>query len=107
MIGYACTKRLLLLISNPKLVKDFKVQTNNRAKGLGGAVKESLRMYFADLKGEIPDSGLHRCIIAEVEKPLIEVTLELTNNNQAKTSEILGISRNTLRKKIKELKIKA
>ena len=78
---------------------------NNSSKGLGNIVKDSLRQYFQNLDGELPDSGLYKRIICEIEKPLIELTLNITNFNQAKTADVLGLSRNTLRKKIKELSI--
>ncbi len=52
------------------------------------------------------ESGdLHARIISQVEKPLIEMVLEHTRGNQLKAAELLGINRNTLRKKMTDLKI--
>lgn len=63
------------------------------------SVRESLKTYFAKLEGQTP-SDLYGMVIAEVEKPLIEMVLQLTNGNQSKAAKILGISRGTLRKKM-------
>ena len=57
-------------------------------------------------KGQSPESGLHERVIKEVEKILIQKTIEYSGNVQIKAAQILGINRNTLRKKIKELNIK-
>ncbi|MDA7424532.1 response regulator [Thalassococcus lentus] len=73
---------------------------------LGASVARHLRRYF-DLHGAIlPPPGLHGRIIREVEVPLIEIALEATGGNQAKCADLLGINRNTLRKKITELDIR-
>ena len=53
----------------------------------------------------MPPPGLHARILREVEHPLIVATLEITRGNQVKAAEILGINRNTLRKRIRELGI--
>ncbi len=73
---------------------------------LAGAVSINLKRYF-DLHGNIlPPPGLHTRVLREVEKPLIEIALDATNGNQAKCAHLLGINRNTLRKKITDLAIK-
>ena len=73
---------------------------------LGAAVARHLRRYF-DLHGAmLPPPGLHGRIVREVEAPLIEIALEATGGNQAKCADLLGINRNTLRKKINELDIR-
>ncbi len=79
--------------------------SEGQADNLGGAVEGHLRRYFDRLGGELPPPNLHGRIIREVERPLIELTLILTKGNQLKASHILGLNRNTLRKKIKELGI--
>ena len=72
---------------------------------LGAAVSRHLRRYF-DLHGALlPPPGLYQRILKEVEYPLIEIALEATGGNQAKCAELLGINRNTLRKKITDLDI--
>jgi two-component system nitrogen regulation response regulator GlnG len=68
-------------------------------------VDQHIRKYFDALDGAQPPPGLHARILREVEFPLIVATLELTRGNQVKAAEILGINRNTLRKRIRELGI--
>lgn len=73
---------------------------------LSASVMRHLRRYF-DLHGNVlPPPGLHTRILREVEAPLIEIALEATGGNQAKCADLLGINRNTLRKKITELDIR-
>ncbi len=67
-------------------------------------VRRKLRVYFQQTPLLEP-CDLHEIVISQVEKPLIELTLEYTNGNQLKAAEMLGINRNTLRKKITDLKI--
>ncbi|THH38738.1 response regulator [Aliishimia ponticola] len=72
---------------------------------LGASVERHLRRYF-DLHGNmLPPAGLYARILKEVELPLIEIALEATGGNQAKCADLLGINRNTLRKKITDLDI--
>ena len=72
---------------------------------LGGSVARHLKRYF-DLHGNmLPPPGLYQRILREVEAPLIEIALDATGGNQAKCADLLGINRNTLRKKITDLDI--
>lgn len=73
---------------------------------LSASVARHLRRYF-DLHGNmLPPAGLHARILREVEQPLIEIALDATGGNQAKCADLLGINRNTLRKKINDLDIR-
>ena len=73
---------------------------------LSGAVARHLRRYF-DLHGNmLPPPGVYARILREVEMPLIEIALDATGGNQAKCADLLGINRNTLRKKITDLDIR-
>jgi two-component system nitrogen regulation response regulator GlnG len=74
-------------------------------EGLGGAAERHLRDYFAAHKGGLPPSGLYDRVLREVEKPLILLTLGATRGNQLKAAQLLGLNRNTLRKKIRDLEI--
>ncbi|CUI00749.1 response regulator [Leisingera aquaemixtae] len=72
---------------------------------LSEAVGRHLQRYF-DLHGDmLPPPGLYMRLLREVETPLIEIALTATGGNQAKCAELLGINRNTLRKKITDLDI--
>ncbi|UWR24038.1 sigma-54 dependent transcriptional regulator [Sulfitobacter sp. S190] len=72
---------------------------------LGASVERHLKRYF-DLHGNmLPPPGLYQRILREIEAPLIEISLAATSGNQAKCAELLGINRNTLRKKITDLEI--
>ena len=73
---------------------------------LSESVGRHLQRYFY-LHGEmLPPSGLYSRILREIELPLIEIALDATGGNQAKCADLLGINRNTLRKKITELDIR-
>jgi two-component system nitrogen regulation response regulator GlnG len=72
---------------------------------LGAAVEHHLQRYFRMHGDALPPPGLHDRILREVELPLIALTLSATRGNQVKAAELLGINRNTLRKKIRELDI--
>lgn len=69
-------------------------------KPLDCCVRELMQNYFRDLDGHRP-TGLYRAVIDEVERPLLEVVLEVVNSNRTEASQILGINRGTLLKKIK------
>ena len=66
------------------------------------SVELHLSHYFRSLGDSMPAPGLYQTVIKEVEVPLINMTLSLCNGNQIKAANLLGINRNTLRKKIKD-----
>jgi Fis family transcriptional regulator, factor for inversion stimulation protein len=68
-------------------------------------VRRTLDGYFRDLDGEKP-GGIYDMVIGCVEKPLIEVVLHRVGGNQTQAAEVLGMNRNTLRKKIRAYGIK-
>lgn len=72
---------------------------------LSASVEKHLRRYFDLHGGMLPPTGLYQRILREVELPLIEIALDASGGNQAKCADLLGINRNTLRKKITELDI--
>jgi two-component system nitrogen regulation response regulator GlnG len=81
-----------------------------RAQGggekLSASVHRHLKRYFDLHGGQLPPPGLYQRILHEMEMPLIEIALDATGGNQAKCADLLGINRNTLRKKITDLDIR-
>jgi two-component system nitrogen regulation response regulator GlnG len=75
------------------------------AENLSQTVGRLIAEYFAAHHGMVPPAGLYDRVLREVEKPLIEQTLKVTGGNQIKAAEVLGLNRNTLRKKIRALNI--
>jgi Fis family transcriptional regulator len=76
-----------------------------RASEIAECVRKSLEKYFKDLDGERPRT-VYEMVLKNVEKPMIEVVLNRADGNQTVAAKWLGINRNTLRKKIEQLKIK-
>jgi Fis family transcriptional regulator, factor for inversion stimulation protein len=68
-------------------------------KKIEECVRESLEAYFKDLGGEQPH-GMYDMLVKAVEKPLLEVVMRRTDNNQSRAAEWLDLNRNTLRKKL-------
>ena len=64
-------------------------------------VTESLEQYFRDLDGEKP-AAIYDMVLRSIEKPMLEVVLAKAGTNQTLAAEMLGINRNTLRKKLTE-----
>lgn len=79
--------------------------TSNNSSSLSEHVTKTLEDYFSILENEIP-SDVYQMVTQQVEKPMIEFVLKKTNYNQSRTAEMLGINRNTLRKKIQQYQIK-
>jgi Fis family transcriptional regulator len=73
-------------------------QANN---DLAICVKSSLDQYFKDLEGE-PPHAVYNMVLASIEKPMLEYIMTYAAGNQSKAAEILGLNRNTLRKKIQQ-----
>ena len=76
-------------------------QTNE----IADCVRKSLERYFKDLDGTRPRS-IYDMVLKNVERPMLEAVLLHAEGNQSVAAEMLGINRNTLRKKIQTLKIK-
>jgi two-component system, NtrC family, nitrogen regulation response regulator GlnG len=74
-------------------------------EGLAAAVERHIKGYFAAHKGGLPAAGLYDRVLREIERPLIVLTLGATRGNQIRAAHLLGLNRNTLRKKIRELDI--
>jgi two-component system nitrogen regulation response regulator GlnG len=74
-------------------------------EGLSAAVERHLSSYFATFGDALPPPGLYHRILREIEHPLLSVTLAATRGNQIRAADLLGVNRNTLRKKIRDLDI--
>jgi Fis family transcriptional regulator len=74
---------------------------NSSAETLRDHVEQAMRSFFANLGGE-QVTDVYDMVLAEIEAPLLEVVLEYTRGNQTRASEILGLNRGTLRKKLKD-----
>ena len=76
--------------------EDLGINENDIAKHVRKAVND----YFKDLDGEDPSCGMYNMVVYCAEKPLIETVLHHAGGNQTRAAELLGINRNTLRKKM-------
>lgn len=81
--------------------------TSSETAGLSFSVEKKLRAYFDAHGQSLPSSGLYGRVLQEVEVPLIKIALEECGGNQLRAAELLGLNRNTLRKKMKELGLTA
>ena len=79
-------------------VSPFVVAHKNQP--LHDSVRQALESYFTQLKGQAPNN-LYEMVLAEVEVPLLEAVMEYTKENQSRAAILLGLSRGTLRKKLK------
>ena len=112
-------KRVLVTSSEPEITQaeieatlgGAQVTEPARASGIEGeklsaSVARHLKRYFDLHNGQLPPNGVYDRILREMEVPLIEIALDATGGNQAKCADLLGINRNTLRKKITDLDIR-
>jgi Fis family transcriptional regulator len=77
----------------------------SRSNELADCVRRSLERYFKDMDGEKPTS-IYEMVLKNIEKPMIETVLGKAEGNQSLAAEMLGVTRNTLRKKMQQLRIK-
>lgn len=75
-------------------------KTNASNPCLRHQVADAVAQYLKDM-GSTPPDNLYQVVIAEVEKPLIETVLAHTGGNQSRTAELLGVTRGTLRNRIR------
>jgi two-component system nitrogen regulation response regulator GlnG len=74
---------------------------------LGALVERHLASYFSGEPDDLPSAGLYDRVLAEIERPLFQLTLAATRGNQLRAAEVLGLNRNTLRKRLSDLGIEA
>ncbi len=84
--------------NNVKTASAFTVAHKNQP--LHDSVRQALESYFVQLKGHAPND-LYELVLAEVEIPLLEAVMDYTKGNQSRAAILLGLSRGTLRKKLK------
>ena len=102
-------KRLLVLVDGgaiePSHLDDILSPHQLPQAHLAELIASQIDQFFAAHNGALPPNGVYERILAEVERPLLTRTLSATKGNQLKAAEVLGINRNTLRKKITALGI--
>ena len=91
-------------MTNPSKDSETNNMTQRNATPLATHVRTAIMDYFEHLSDHENDE-LYTIVIREIEKPMLEVTLEQAGYNQSKAAKILGISRSTLRKKIAQYRI--
>ena len=72
---------------------------------LSASVERHMTRYFSKFGDDLPPPGLYHRVLRDIEEPLIGAALAATRGNQIKAAELLGVNRNTLRKKIRDLDI--
>ncbi|MGA8050072.1 MAG: helix-turn-helix domain-containing protein [Burkholderiales bacterium] len=77
----------------------------SRSNELADAVRRSLERYYKDMDGETP-TAIYEMVLKNIERPMIETVLRFAEGNQSLAATMLGINRNTLRKKMQQLRIK-
>lgn len=80
---------------------NFNQNPTPQAQTLRDSVAIALNNYFAHLDGQ-PVTDVYQLVLSEIEAPLLEAVMQYTRNNQTKASQLLGLNRGTLRKKLKQ-----
>lgn len=88
-------------IDEPALMR----MANEEELTLSVSIERYLANYFNSFGDDLPPPGLYHRLLKELEYPLLTATLSVTRGNQIKAAELLGVNRNTLRKKIRDLQI--
>jgi two-component system nitrogen regulation response regulator GlnG len=86
-------------------VAEVSAETATKDETLSVSAERHLSKYFGGFGDNLPPPGLYHRVLREVETPLISAALAATRGNQIKAAELLGVNRNTLRKKIRDLDI--
>jgi two-component system nitrogen regulation response regulator GlnG len=79
------------------------VDEGSEAQSLGAAVERHLAKLFKEQGNALPPPGLYDRVLREIERPLLSISLGATRGNQIRAAHLLGLNRNTLRKKIRDL----
>lgn len=78
---------------------DAKAEAAARENELASTVRRVMKQYFKDLDGE-KCTGIYDMVVCAVERPMLEVVMFQAQGNQTRAAELLGLNRNTLRKKL-------
>ena len=87
--------------TGPEFIVTIFMSNSPHQPNLANSVDQAVKRYLEDLNGE-EATGLYALVLAQVEKPLLEVIMRHCEDNQSKASRALGINRNTLRKKLSQ-----
>jgi len=90
-----------LIEETPETASVTSINKTAQEQSLRACVETTMENYFRHLDGQ-PVSDVYNMVLAEIETPLLEVIMKHTRQNQTKASEILGLNRGTLRKKLKQ-----
>ena len=71
----------------------------NKNNNISRCIESSMQQYFADLDGEMP-CGVYDMVLCQVEEPLLRCVMAACEGNQTRAAQMLGLNRNTLRKKL-------
>ncbi|MBT7963523.1 MAG: DNA-binding transcriptional regulator Fis [Porticoccaceae bacterium] len=88
-------------LTTPDYIPPAQQSTKDTQHSLRVSVADAMQRYFDDLDGQ-STVNLYDLVLAEVEAPLLTAVMAYTRQNQSKASEILGLNRGTLRKKLKQ-----
>jgi Fis family transcriptional regulator len=83
-----------------KPAANFRAEINTNNKSLKECVWSAIKNYYAHVQGSSP-ADVYDMVMTQVEPPLLQATMEFTRQNQSKAAILLGLSRGTLRKKLK------
>ncbi|MBN8534910.1 MAG: nitrogen regulation protein NR(I) [Rhizobiales bacterium] len=94
--------------STPRIVepKAMEAQALPQADGFEAYLRNYLKTYFGRFGDDLPPPGVYERLLVEFERPVVAAALAATNGNQVRAADLLGLNRNTLRKKIRELGIR-
>ncbi|MDR3056132.1 MAG: Fis family transcriptional regulator [Zoogloeaceae bacterium] len=91
-------------MSQPIQAEKCPIEEIRQYEDISRCVRGALEQYFRDLDGEKPNT-IYNMVIKSVERPMLEIVLRQSNGNQTQAAEMLGINRNTLRKKLAEFQL--
>jgi len=80
---------------------DNKAEAIARENELASTVRKVMKQYFKDLDGE-KCTGIYDMVVCAIERPMLEVVMFQAQGNQTRAAELLGLNRNTLRKKLQQ-----